>query len=112
MAPNAAKLDVDFDWSKTSRCGTESPEIRVRNVPVGTKTLAVKLVDFDAANWNHGGGEVAYAGQAAIPPGALKAGYNGPCPPGGVHTYEFTVEAINDKGDLILGEGKKAVKFP
>jgi phosphatidylethanolamine-binding protein (PEBP) family uncharacterized protein len=40
----------------------------------------------------------------------LKNGYNGPCPPSGRHSYQFTVHAI-DKDGIIIGIGKAVRKF-
>ena len=81
------------------------------NVPKGTKFLLVKLKDYDAPNWNHGGGKVPYTGAKVIKAGAPKNGYNGPCPPSGRHRYEFSVKAI-DKDGVIIGMGKAMRKFP
>jgi hypothetical protein len=61
--------------------------------------------------WNHGGGTVTYDGSDIIPAGALKNGYNGPCPPSGSHRYEFTVQAIDAAG-VVVGIGKEAHPFP
>ena len=44
-------------------------------------------------------------------PEYLKNGYNGPCPPSGRHSYQFTVHAI-DKEGIIIGIGKALKKFP
>ena len=52
-----------------------------------------------------------YDGSGVIPAGALKNGYNGPCPPSGSHRYEFTVQAVDAAG-VVVGSGKKALSFP
>ena len=109
--PDAVELGVDFAWQPSDRCARRSPEIRVTNIPAATKTLQVKLKDRDVPNWNHGGGTVAYDGLGLIPAGALKSGYNGPCPPSGSHRYEFTVQAIDATG-VIVGIGKQTHPFP
>jgi hypothetical protein len=41
----------------------------------------------------------------------LTAGYNGPCPPSGSHVYQFTVVALDGKGNA-LGKGKAKQRFP
>ncbi len=111
ISPNAVDLIVKFTWKNTAKCSRISPKINVSNIPKGTKTLKVILKDFQAPDWNHGGGTVPYTGSGIIKPGALKAGYNGPCPPSGSHNYEFTVHAI-DKDGVIIGVGKAVKKFP
>ena len=111
VSPNAVDLAVDFVWQPSDRCSNRSPEIRVANIPSAAKTLWVKLKDREVPTWNHGGGNVTYDGSGVIPAGALKNGYNGPCPPSGSHRYEFTVQAVDAAG-VVVGSGKKALSFP
>ena len=111
ISPNAVSLGVDFSFDKQHKCSSSSPAIKVSNVPAGTKTFKVTLVDIDVPAWNHGGGSVANDGSGVIPEGALTSGYNGPCPPSGSHTYQFTVKAINAEG-TIIGIGDKSQRFP
>ena len=111
VSPDAVELSVDFAWQASDRCSRQSPEIHVANVPATTQTLQVKLKDRDVPNWNHGGGTVTYDGSGVIPAGALKSGYNGPCPSSGSHRYEFTVKAIDAAG-VIVGIGKTTHNFP
>ncbi|HBK79214.1 MAG TPA: hypothetical protein DDZ83_05940 [Nitrospinae bacterium] len=74
------------------------------NVPKGTKYLDFAVIDLDFTAANHGGGEVEYKGSGKIAENALD-GYKGPCPPV-EHRYEITVQALNDKKELVLGRGK------
>ena len=111
LGEDVVALDVDFSWKEEHRCSSKSPEIRVAGIPAGTKLLKVTLVDLDVPFWNHGGGTVENDGSGVIPAESLKSGYNGPCPPGGSHRYEFTVDAVDEQG-LIVGSGKKMNKFP
>ena len=104
-------FDIDFTFEDRHRCSSTSPEIKVDTIPQGTKSFQIKLVDLDVTFWNHGGGTVENDGSGIIPEGSLKSGYNGPCPPGGSHRYEFTVSAIDDNGKT-LSSGKKMQKFP
>ena len=108
---DAAELAVAFSWEGTKACSHQSPEIRVANVPDSAVELKVRLKDLDAPNWSHGGGSVAHDGSGTIPAGALKSGYNGPCPPSGSHRYEFSVKAVN-AGGSIVGFGKAMQPFP
>ena len=108
---NAAELAVSFSWEGTQACSRRSPEIRVVNVPASTVELKVRLKDLDVPNWNHGGGRAAHDGSGIIPAGALKSGYNGPCPPSGRHRYEFSVKALAADGSIV-GFGKAMRLFP
>jgi len=111
VSPNAVTLGVNFTFEKEHKCSSISPEITVTNIPAATKKLKVSLRDNDVPTWDHGGGTVAYDGSGVIPAGALKGGYNGPCPPGGSHNYVFTVQAMDAEG-VIVGSGNKSQMFP
>jgi phosphatidylethanolamine-binding protein (PEBP) family uncharacterized protein len=111
VAPDAAQLGVDFSWKDTKPCSRVSPVIRVSGFPASTKMFKVSLKDLDVPDWNHGGGTCANDGSGVIPRGALKDGYNGPCPPSGAHSYRFTVKAV-DKDGTIVGMGKRTKRFP
>ncbi len=111
VSPNAAKLGIEFTLEAQDKCSSVSPKITVANVPAGTKKFKVSLVDLDVIDWDHGGGTILNDGSGVIPQGALKSGYNGPCPPSGSHRYEFKVNAI-DAEDIIIGVGKNSQVFP
>jgi phosphatidylethanolamine-binding protein (PEBP) family uncharacterized protein len=112
LTPEAAMAaDLTLDYKFTQRCSKVSPEIRVGNVPPGTVTFSAKLRDLDVPTWRHGGGKVPADPSGVIPQGALKEGYNGPCPPTGSHVYEFTVKALDANGD-VLAQGHKKQSFP
>src|SRR5215475_6698646 len=87
----AAADDLTVSYKFTAKCSRMSPEIKVGNVPAGTVAFKVRLRDNDKPSWQHGGGTVPADPSGVIPAGALTDGYNGPCPPDGSHTYEFTV---------------------
>ncbi len=108
---DAAEMTVDFSWQGIDACTHESPQLRVSAVPDGTAELSVRLKDISMPAWNHGGGKVKHDGSGVIPAGALKLGYNGPCPPSGRHDYEFSVMAVNADG-AIIGFGKARQPFP
>ena len=108
---DAARMTVEFSWEGIDACTHDSPEIRVSPVPKGTADLQVRLKDISMPAWNHGGGKVKHDGSGVIPAGALKLGYNGPCPPGGRHQYEFSVMAVDADG-AIIGFGKARQPFP
>jgi phosphatidylethanolamine-binding protein (PEBP) family uncharacterized protein len=108
---DAVKMKVDFSWKGIKACTHESPEIRVSDIPDGTDELRVKLKDITAPAWNHGGGRIKHDGSGVISADALNIGYNGPCPSGGRHKYEFSVMAVNAEG-IIIGFGKARQSFP
>lgn len=93
-------MGISFEWGPTKKCfDAKSPPIKLSDVPQGTTQLDVKMVDTNAMSFNHGGGKVAYKGQAALPYGAVK--YKGPCPPSGTHYYSITVKALDASGKTL-----------
>lgn len=96
----AASMGVTFEWGPTKQCfDAKSPPIKLANVPQGTTKLQIKMVDQNASDFNHGGGDVAYKGQSQLPYGAFK--YKGPCPPSGTHFYKITVKAVDSAGKVL-----------
>lgn len=102
-----------------------SPPLEWEGVPEGAKSLALVAEDPDAPNgvWVHwvvfnlpvGAGGLPEGVQASgeMRGGGLqgmndfrKAGYGGPCPPGGVHRYFFRLYAL----DQLLPPGEGATK--
>lgn len=108
---NYQQMNVSFSFDTTG-CALNSPnpEINVENVPTGTVFFQVSMKDLDVKSFDHGGGIVENTGDGKIKKGSLQK-YNGPCPPSGSHTYEFTVKALNADKTLILGEGKARRKY-
>lgn len=106
---------LKFDWGKIPMCNSgypntvPNPAFTLTDVPAGTKTLRFRMVDLDVPDYDHGGGKVAYAGSAAIAPGAFK--YQSPCPPDGSHTYQWTVTALGD-GNKTLGTARASKAYP
>jgi phosphatidylethanolamine-binding protein (PEBP) family uncharacterized protein len=101
---NASAMSMSFKW-----CGGPSPVFTLGGVPNGTKTLQFHMIDLDKPDYNHGGGNVSYAGQKAIPCGALN-NFSPPSPPGGSHNYRFDVTAVGAGG--TLGTASFTRKFP
>jgi hypothetical protein len=110
LIAEAAGFTVDFSWSETGSCfDPKSPPFSLAGVPAGTTRLKFAMKDLDAPNFPHGGGTVAYAGENRITRGAFS--YQGPCPPFGQHTYQWTVEAQDDAG-RTLATATVAKPFP
>jgi hypothetical protein len=106
LSRQALAKSASFRW-----CGS-SPEFQLRDVPSGTKQLDLRMTDLAVPGFRHGGGVVAYAGQATIPCGALGGGFVGPSPPKPqIHTYRFTIKALDAAGKL-LAETTAERKFP
>lgn len=86
-----------------------SPHLTWKEVPEGTKSLALIVDDPDApmGTWVHWlmcniPPNVRELLQGSLPAGVLqvkndfgKADYGGPCPPGGTHRYFFKLYALN-----------------
>src|SRR6266851_4044278 len=85
----SARFAVDVTWEGTALCFV--------------------MKDLDAPNFPHGGGSAPYRGQSRIERGAFT--YQGPCPPSGQHTYQWTVEA-QDASGKTLATATATKKFP
>ena len=106
----APAFSIDFSWEGTAACfDPQSPPFTLRGVPAATKRLRFAMKDLDAPSFPHGGGTVAFTGQAQVSRGAFA--YNGPCPPSGQHTYQWTVEAQDGTG-RTLATATIEKKFP
>jgi hypothetical protein len=112
-SPAAAQVPafgVDFSWAGTASCfDPTSPPFSLTGVPAGTKRLRFVMKDLDAPGFPHGGGTVAFTGQAQVSRGAFA--YQGPCPPSGQHSYQWTVAAQDDAG-RTLATATVTKKFP
>jgi Raf kinase inhibitor-like YbhB/YbcL family protein len=98
-----------------------SPALQIKNIPDGTKTLAIVLFDPDASTdgfvhwvlWNlPPSGNIAenIADGSKGFNGKGEAGYTGPCPPSGIHHYQFTVYALDTEFPLPATTGKKELE--
>jgi phosphatidylethanolamine-binding protein (PEBP) family uncharacterized protein len=111
-APRAAaqgSLGVSFTWRGTAACSTIPPAFSITSIPPGAAKLRFAMKDLDVPGFDHGGGTIVYRGTGEIPIGAFA--YTGPCPPGGVHRYQWTVEAL-DASDRVLATGQATMPFP
>lgn len=112
---SAAGFELSFDWGDIPLCtsGTPNivpnPEFRLAGVPDGTATIRFRMVDLDVPSYPHGGGDVPWAGEPMIAPGAFE--YRSPCPPSGRHTYEWTATALSADGNP-LATAKAARVYP
>ncbi len=110
----AAEFSISFEWGDIPDCRTGrpntvgSPAFTLKGVPEGTTSVHFTLKDTDVPSYDHGGGTVAVTSDGTLPFGAFT--YKSPCPPGGVHTYEWTATAL--KGNKKLAEAKARRKYP
>jgi Raf kinase inhibitor-like YbhB/YbcL family protein len=92
----------------------KNPALTVKNIPVGTKSLALIVEDPDAPSgtvyhwvaWNiDPSGNIPEKTVVGTQGKNTKGenGYMGPCPPTGTHHYHFTVYALDTKLDLAEG---------
>jgi phosphatidylethanolamine-binding protein (PEBP) family uncharacterized protein len=106
----ASAMSVKFSWAGYTACSSRSPAFTVSDVPAGTVKLAFKMIDKEVPTYPHGGGTIVYSGSSDIPAGAFS--YKGPCPPSGQqHSYQWTVHALDAKGQAIASTSALE-KFP
>ena len=111
---SAAEFRISFAWGDIPACNSgrpnvvASPRFVIADLPDGTTSVRFRLKDLDAPNYNHGGGTVGMSGSGVLPAGVFT--YKSPCPPGGVHTYEWTATAR--KGNKTLGTAKARRTYP
>ncbi|MGA7428946.1 MAG: YbhB/YbcL family Raf kinase inhibitor-like protein [Xanthobacteraceae bacterium] len=109
-APAAFAFSVSFAWCQGSPDG--SPNFVLNDVPHGTVNLRFAMTDLDKPGFHHGGGTVGYRGQPEVPCDAFASGFIGPTPPPGeVHTYEFSIQALAPDG-TVLGATTARRRFP
>ncbi len=105
-ASGAFAFSASFAWC------SGSPSFALTDVPQGTAKLQFAMTDLNVPSFHHGGGTVAYSGQAAVPCGAFTSGFTGPSPPPGqVHTYQFSIKALGPNG-AVLATTTARRKFP
>jgi phosphatidylethanolamine-binding protein (PEBP) family uncharacterized protein len=110
----AAEFRVSFTWGDIPLCTTGrpnvvgSPRFVLGDVPAGTETIEFRLKDLDAPNYNHGGATLRVGRDGVIPFGTFT--YKSPCPPSGVHTYEWRATAR--KGRQVLAEARARRRYP
>ncbi len=112
----ASAFGIRFDWKGLERCTSghpdtvANPRFVLEDVPEGTKYIRFRLKDLDVPQYDHGGGVVRYTGQKEIAPGAFT--YRSPCPPDGVHTYEWTATALGSRTGRPLAIARARRKYP
>lgn len=117
-AAYAEDLSISFDWSGLKPCTSgrpntvNNPEFVVKGLPEGAAGIQFQLKDLDVPGFKHGGGWIDMTADGRAPAGAFR--YKSPCPPDGVHTYEWTATAKTKKGigGKALGVAKAQRDYP
>lgn len=42
-----ANLQVDFRWLMSNHCNNTSPALKLKNIPPGTTSLQIQMIDLD-----------------------------------------------------------------
>lgn len=102
----------------------KNPPLEFGDIPPETKSLVLIVDDPDApsGDWVHWTlwnipPETAHIEEKSVPAGAVegatdfdKPGYGGPCPPSGVHRYQFKLYALDTVLELPPSAGKRAIE--
>ncbi|SFJ61464.1 hypothetical protein [Jannaschia pohangensis] len=110
----ANAFGLSFTWDGLAPCTNGrpntvgSPAFVVSDLPPGTTEVRFRLVDLDVPGFNHGGGRVGMSTSGQLPAGIFR--YKSPCPPNGVHTYEWRAEARG--GGRTLGTATARRRYP
>ncbi|MEM7441647.1 MAG: hypothetical protein AAF393_18875 [Pseudomonadota bacterium] len=109
-----AEMKLGFNWGNIPLCTTGNPNrlanpaFVLKGFPQGTTKVVFKLTDLDVPNYKHSGGTVKMSASGKVPRGAFK--YKSPCPPSGMHTYEWAATGI--KGSKTLAVAKAHRNYP
>ncbi|MGB0959538.1 MAG: hypothetical protein ACPGVK_04730 [Halocynthiibacter sp.] len=113
----AADFSFSFDWSGLNKCTSGqpnrvgNPSFKLKNVPAGTQYVYFKLKDLNVRSYNHGGGWVKMSKDGTVAKNAFK--YKSPCPPNGVHVYEWTATAHPKKSkSKTIAKAKAKRSYP
>ena len=109
-----ANLQVDFRWLMSNHCNNTSPALKLKNIPPGTTSLQIQMIDLDNNKHDHGGGELVkpegFPAEFLVIAGSLDK-YKGPCPENFTtlgHEYQFNVSALNADNKTLARASAKA----
>lgn len=109
-----ANLQVDFRWLMSNHCNNTSPALKLKNIPPGTTSLQIQMIDLDNNKHDHGGGELVkpegFPAEFLVIAGSLDR-YKGPCPENFTtlgHEYQFNVSALNADNKTLASASAKA----
>ncbi|MFT5174758.1 MAG: phosphatidylethanolamine-binding protein (PEBP) family uncharacterized protein [Gammaproteobacteria bacterium] len=110
----AADFSIAFEWGDIPSCSdgypnnVKNPRFELMNVPATTQSITFEMNDLDV-DYYHGDGVAKYDGKDVIESGVFE--YESPCPPGGVHTYEWMAKAMDSAGQ-VLAQATARRKYP
>jgi len=110
----ASAFSLSFSWGNIPRCTSgnpntvPNPRFVISDLPAGTETVELRLVDLDVPSYNHGGATLRMSQSGTVQSGLFT--YRSPCPPGGVHTYEWRATAR--AGNRTLGTASARRQYP
>ncbi len=112
----AGEFSLKFSsWGNIPSCTTGNPNkvgnpaFVLKGLPEGTTSVQFRLKDLDVPSYNHGGSKrISMSADGTVPAGSFT--YKSPCPPSGVHTYEWTVTAR--KGGKVLARATAQRRYP
>jgi len=110
-----------IDPRYTCKGDNVAPALSWSPAPAGTQEIAITMIDEDADfdHWTMTGikPDVTSMAENTPPAGAVaalngsgKAGYTGPCPPSGTHTYRITVYYLDHPLQLASGDSTDAMR--
>ena len=109
-----ANLQVDFRWLMSNHCNNTSPALKLKNIPPGTTSMQIQMIDLDNNKHDHGGGELVkpegFPAEFLVIAGSLDK-YKGPCPENFTtlgHEYQFNVSALNADNKTLASASAKA----
>jgi len=109
-----ANLQVDFRCLMSNHCNNTSPALKLKNIPPGTTSLQIQMIDLDNNKHDHGGGELVkpegFPAEFLVIAGSLDK-YKGPCPENFTtlgHEYQFNVSALNADNKTLASASAKA----
>lgn len=122
LSSNAFGNNTQIPKKYTCQGDEVSPPLTIAGVPPEAKSLVLTMDDPDApvSVWDHWviwniTPDTAEIAENSTPVGVVgmnssgQAGYQGPCPPFGMHRYRFTVYALSDVLSLAPGASKDTV---
>jgi len=123
LTSNAFQNNEKIPDKYTCKGENINPELAVKDIPAGTKSLALIMDDPDAprGTWDHwilfNIKPTGTIKENSVPEGASqgknsagKNEYSGPCPPSGTHRYIFKLYALDTELKIDENADKKAVE--